>query len=69
MFRPGLSLTLSPPDAGLVFGAILLISFGNLVGHWKWSLVGSWIGMTIFGGLMAMVIRPKHPNLDSSNTD
>ncbi|KAK0304936.1 hypothetical protein LTR01_007141 [Friedmanniomyces endolithicus] len=44
-----------PGNIGLVFGAILLISFGNLVGHWKWSLVGSWIGMTIFGGLMAMV--------------
>ncbi|TKA74991.1 hypothetical protein B0A55_02646 [Friedmanniomyces simplex] len=49
-----LLLTL-PGNIGLVFGAILLISFGNLVGHWKWSLVGSWTGMTIFGGLMALV--------------
>ncbi|EON67352.1 hypothetical protein W97_06605 [Coniosporium apollinis CBS 100218] len=49
-----LLLTL-PGNLGLVFGAMLLICFGNLFGHWKWTLVGSWIGMTVFGGLMALV--------------
>jgi hypothetical protein len=34
---------------------MLLISFGNLVGHWKYSLIVAWCGMTLFGGLMAMV--------------
>ncbi|KAF1990401.1 MFS general substrate transporter [Aulographum hederae CBS 113979] len=49
-----LLLTL-PGNLGLVFGALLLTSFGSVVGHWKWSLTGSWIGLTIFGGLIAMV--------------
>jgi hypothetical protein len=49
-----LLLTL-PGNLGLVFGAVLLICFGNLFGHWKWTLVGAWTGMTIFGGLMALV--------------
>ncbi|KAF2815732.1 MFS general substrate transporter [Mytilinidion resinicola] len=49
-----LLLTL-PGNLGLVFGALLLIAFGNLVGHWKWSLIASWSGMTLFGGLMALV--------------
>ncbi|KAF2840344.1 MFS general substrate transporter [Patellaria atrata CBS 101060] len=49
-----LLLTL-PGNLGLVFGACLLIGFGNLFGHWKWTLVASWCGMTLFGGLMAMV--------------
>ena len=49
-----LLLTL-PGNLGLVTGAILLICFGNLLGHWKWTLTVSWIGMVIFGGLMALV--------------
>ncbi|KAF7187779.1 Trichothecene efflux pump TRI12 [Pseudocercospora fuligena] len=49
-----LLLTL-PGNLGLVFGAILLICFGNLLGHWKWTLTVSWVGMTLFGGLMALV--------------
>ncbi|OQN98125.1 hypothetical protein B0A48_15957 [Cryoendolithus antarcticus] len=49
-----LLLTL-PGNLGLVFGAMLLICFGNLFGHWKWTLVISWTMMTLFGGLMAMV--------------
>lgn len=49
-----LLLTL-PGNLGLVFGAVLLICFGNLLGHWKITLVSSWVGMTIFGGLMALV--------------
>lgn len=44
-----------PGNIGLVFGACLLIAFGNLIGHWKWTLCASWAGMTLFGGLMAMV--------------
>ncbi|KXL44413.1 hypothetical protein M433DRAFT_166556 [Acidomyces richmondensis BFW] len=44
-----------PGNLGLVFGAMLLICFGNLFGHWKWTLVISWTGMTIWGGLMALV--------------
>lgn len=49
-----LLLTL-PGNIGLVFGAMCLIAFGNLAGHWKWTLTISWIGMTVFGGLMALV--------------
>lgn len=49
-----LLLTL-PGNLGLVFGAMLLICFGNLCGHWKWTLVISWTGMTVWGGLMALV--------------
>lgn len=44
-----------PGNLGLVFGAVLLSCFGNLIGHWKWTLTGSWIGLSIFGGLLAMV--------------
>lgn len=49
-----LLLTL-PGNLGLVFGACLLVAFGNLIGHWKWTLTVSWCGMTLFGGLMALV--------------
>lgn len=49
-----LLLTL-PPNVGLVFGACLLVCFGNLLGHWKWTLITSWTGMTLFGALMGMV--------------
>ena len=41
-----------PGNIGLVFGAMCLICFGDLFGHWKWTLTISWIGMSIFGGLM-----------------
>lgn len=49
-----LLLTL-PNNLGLVFGACLLMGFGNLIGHWKWTLIGSWVGLSIFGGLLALV--------------
>jgi hypothetical protein len=49
-----LLLTL-PGNLGLVFGSVLLMSLGNLIGHWKWTLTASWIGMSLFGGLLAMV--------------
>ncbi|KAK0389748.1 hypothetical protein NLU13_3321 [Sarocladium strictum] len=32
--------------------------FSNLLGHWKWTLTDSWIGLSIFGGLLALV-RPN----------
>lgn len=48
-----LLLTL-PPNVGLVFGACLLIAFGNVLGHWKWTLIVSWTGMTLFGALMGL---------------
>lgn len=44
-----------PNNLGLVFGAVLLSCFGNLIGHWKWTLTISWIGLSIFGGLLALV--------------
>ncbi|KAF2790607.1 MFS general substrate transporter [Melanomma pulvis-pyrius CBS 109.77] len=49
-----LLLTL-PPNVGLVFGACLLIAFGNLAGHWYWTLIISWTGMTLFGALLGLV--------------
>ncbi|CAH0017768.1 unnamed protein product [Clonostachys rhizophaga] len=49
-----LLLTL-PNNLGLVFGAVLLTCFGNLIGHWKWTLCISWTGLSIFGGLLALV--------------
>ncbi|CAK7207893.1 hypothetical protein SEUCBS139899_010708 [Sporothrix eucalyptigena] len=48
-----LLLTL-PANLGLVFGAMLLICFGNVIKHWKLTLITSWCGMTLFGGLMAL---------------
>lgn len=44
-----------PGNLGLVFGACLLIGFGNLLGHWKYTLITAWCGMTLFGGLMGLV--------------
>ncbi|KAK7209659.1 hypothetical protein V2G26_016837 [Clonostachys chloroleuca] len=52
--REELLLTL-PNNLGLVFGAVLLTCFGNLIGHWKWTLCISWTGLSIFGGLLALV--------------
>ncbi|KAF2006271.1 MFS general substrate transporter [Amniculicola lignicola CBS 123094] len=49
-----LLLTL-PPNVGLVAGACLLIAFGNVIGHWKWTLIVTWTGMTLFGALMGLV--------------
>lgn len=49
-----LLLTL-PPNVGLVLGALLLMGFGNLLGHWKWTLAGTWAGMVLFGALLGMV--------------
>lgn len=52
-----LLLTL-PGNLGLVFGAMLLISFGNLAAKlvtFRWALIISWAGMLFWGGLMALV--------------
>jgi hypothetical protein len=34
---------------------MLLICFGNLIGHWKATLIVSFVGMVIWGGLIALV--------------
>lgn len=49
-----LLLTL-PPNVGLVFGSLCLMAFGNVLGHWKWTLAGTWLGMVLFGALMGLV--------------
>ncbi len=49
-----LLLTL-PGNLGLVFGAMLLIIFGNLIGHWKKTLIVSFIGMVFWGGMIGLV--------------
>ncbi|KAF4633722.1 hypothetical protein G7Y89_g4392 [Cudoniella acicularis] len=49
-----LLLTL-PGNLGLVFGAMLLICFSNLLGHWKLTLTASFVGMVFWGGLIALV--------------
>lgn len=48
-----LLLTL-PPNVGLVAGALCLIAFGSAISHWKWTLIISWTGMTLFGALMGL---------------
>jgi hypothetical protein len=49
-----LLLTL-PPNVGLVFGSLCLMAFGNAIGHWKWTLAGTWFGMVLFGALLGLV--------------
>lgn len=49
-----LLLTL-PGNLGLVFGAVLLICFGHMIRHYKWTLVVSFTGMVFWGGLLALV--------------
>ncbi|KAI4650616.1 hypothetical protein J4E93_002973 [Alternaria ventricosa] len=56
-----LLLTL-PPNVGLVFGSLCLMAFGNVIGHWKWTLIGTWTGMVFFGALMGLV-TPFNQNL------
>lgn len=52
----GYQLALSlPGNIGLVFGACLLIAFGDLIKHYKWTLCISWGGMVFWGGMMALV--------------
>jgi hypothetical protein len=52
-----LLLTL-PGNIGLVFGALLLIAFGNFTTKFmpfRWTLITSFTGMVIWGGLLALV--------------
>ena len=52
----GTQLALSlPGNIGLVFGAMLLICFGDVFRHYKVTLCISWGGMVLWGGLMALV--------------
>lgn len=44
-----------PPNLGLVFGLILLVCFGNLFGYWRTTLTTAWVGMMLFGTLLALV--------------
>lgn len=46
-----LLLTL-PGNIGLVFGAVCLICFGNLFGHWKWTLTAAWIGEVLMSAIL-----------------
>jgi hypothetical protein len=55
-----LLLTL-PPNVGLVFGSLCLMAFGNTIGHWKWTLAGTWFGMVLFGALMGLVTPFNQP--------
>jgi hypothetical protein len=46
----GEQLALSlPGNIGLVFGAMLLICFGDVFRHYKWTLCISWAGMVFWG--------------------
>lgn len=43
-----------PSNIGLVFGEILLITFGTKIGHWKWTLTASVTIMVFFGALLGL---------------
>jgi hypothetical protein len=34
---------------------MLLICFGNLLGHWKRTLIASFVGMVFWGGMIGLV--------------
>lgn len=44
-----------PPNLGLPFGAILLMAFGNKIGHWRWTLIISVSSLVLWGSLMALI--------------
>ncbi|CAM1507724.1 Fc.00g045720.m01.CDS01 [Cosmosporella sp. VM-42] len=44
-----------PPNLGLPFGAMLLIAFGNKIGHWRWTLIGSVFSLVLWGSLLALI--------------
>lgn len=52
-FQDAIILTL-PQNLGLVLGAVLLTSFGSMIGHWKWTLTGSVTMMVVFGALLSL---------------
>lgn len=43
-----------PSNLGLAFGAALLSAFGTRIGHWRWQLIISVTGMTLFGALLGL---------------
>ncbi|KAI0154152.1 MFS general substrate transporter [Xylariaceae sp. FL1272] len=43
-----------PSNLGLVTGALLLLTVGNRIGHWRWTLTASVTIMVVFGGLLAL---------------
>jgi len=43
-----------PSNLGLAFGAAMLSAFGTQIGHWRWQLIISVSGMTLFGALLAL---------------
>ena len=44
-----------PPNLGLPFGAMLLIAFGNKIGHWRWTLIASVFSLVLWGSLLALI--------------
>jgi hypothetical protein len=52
-FKYAIVLTL-PQNLGLTFGAVLLTTFGTMIGHWKWTLTGSVTILVVFGALLAL---------------
>lgn len=44
-----------PPNLGLPFGAILLMAFGNKIGHWRWTLIVSVSSLVLWGSLMVLI--------------
>ena len=58
----GYELALSlPGNIGLVFGAMLLICFGDVLRHYWWTLWISWAGMLFWGKIRNETsVRIKH---------
>ncbi|KAI1628444.1 fungal trichothecene efflux pump [Exophiala viscosa] len=52
-FTKAIILTL-PQGLGLATGSVLLSVLGSRIGHWRWSMIGSFTLMVLFGGLLAM---------------
>ncbi|CAK7201502.1 hypothetical protein SEUCBS139899_004208 [Sporothrix eucalyptigena] len=44
-----------PTNIALVLGAVLFATIGHHIKHWKVMLIISFVGSTLFGGLMALV--------------
>jgi hypothetical protein len=55
-----LLLTLSP-NIGIVFGSLWLMASGNTIGHWKWTLAGTWFSMVLFAARMGLITPLNQP--------
>lgn len=44
-----------PPNLGLPVGALLLLTLGKKIGHWRWTLIISTISLVLWGSLLAMI--------------